>query len=300
MTGASSRCRAREPDIARRRDPQSEPSHGDSHAVWHVYTDGSSRHERRQTFSGWAARAVQPATRQVRQISGAQPGGTSLNAETQAVLAGLQLVPAGATAWLFSDLDPQTLLELLRQPEAEAARHHLHELWVHPIARNSNRQHQDVHRVARAAETDLRGDPEPTGSGLTNAAQDMQELARAADADLPLALHAPWRLPGTTAPLQLEVLEVSYRPLKGATGQVQAELELRLGNALGIGRSQNEALSDALGRAAGTLGKATLVNLHIPPALIEAAIQGTQDMGTVRVVPTHAPPDAPAQDLTED
>lgn len=259
-----------------------------------MYTDGSSRHEKRQTFSGWAARAVQPASRQVRQISGAQPGGTSLHAETQAVLAGLQLVPAGATAWLFSDLDPATLLDLLRQPEAEAARHHLRDLWVHPIARNSNRHHQEAHRVARAAETALRGDPELADAGLTNAAQEMHALARAADADLPLLLHTPWRLPGPTGPLEVHALGVMHRPLKATAGRVQATLSLRLGDTLGTGRSPEEALSDALGQVVRRLGRATLVNLNVPRAWSQAAVQGSQDVGTVRVVLTEDPPDVPA------
>ncbi|GGK35928.1 hypothetical protein GCM10008955_32380 [Deinococcus malanensis] len=236
---------------------------------------------------------MQPITRQVRQISGAGPGGTSLQAETQAVLAGLQLVPAGATAWLFSDLDPVTLLDVLRQPEAEAARHHLEELWVHPIARNSNRHHQEIHRIARAAESALRDDLEPDGAGLPNAAQDMHVLARAADADLPLELHTPWRLPGSTGPLEVQALAVTYGPRKGVPGQIHATLSLRLGDVVGTGRSPDDALADALSRVAGRLGKASLVNLSVPRAWSAAALQGVQGAGTVRVVLTDYPPDVP-------
>lgn len=253
--------------------------------VWHVYTDGSSRHERRQTFSGWAARAVQPETRQVRQISGARPGGTSLEAETEALLSGLQLVPAGATARLYSDLDPAALHPLLQSPQAEAARVHLHELWVQPIARNSNGHHHDAHRLARAAETQLR---EEGPQGLTGLDQNIlaaEALARSGAADPPLALHQPWMLPGVARPLELQGQDARYSTVP--SGQVQATLSLGL-SAQGQGRAPTDALQEALGEVLRPLARASLLHLRVPPAWLPAACRAAQELGTVRVLASEA------------
>ncbi|MFC4639049.1 hypothetical protein [Deinococcus hohokamensis] len=245
-----------------------------------MYTDGSSRHERRQTFSGWAARAVQPETRQVRQISGARPGGTSLDAETEALLSGLQLVPAGAAARLYSDLDPAALKSLLQTPEAEAARAHLHELWVQPIARNSNRHHHDAHRLARAAELSVRDGEAPGPAGLNQTVLEGQDLARAGAADPPLPLHQPWALPGGARALQLQLETIP----PGQTPERQARLSWWLGPVQGTGRAPKEAVQSALRRNLTLLARVSLVELTVPRSWASAAQEAAQDLGTVRVL----------------
>ncbi|UBV44129.1 hypothetical protein LAJ19_15080 (plasmid) [Deinococcus taeanensis] len=215
---------------------------------WHVYTDGSTRHERRQTVSGWAARAVQPESQQVRQVSGARPGGTSLDAEAEAVFMGLRLVPGGAAARLYSDLDLAALLPLLRSAEGAASWAHLRDLWVQPIARNSGRHHQDMHRVARTAELEARlhrGAPE--GAQLANTVLAMQALAPDRQADGPLPLRAPQQLPGATGPLQVKLAGVTFQPAPAE--QVQATLTLDLAPVRGTGRTQADAVRAALDAA---------------------------------------------------
>ncbi|UQN09095.1 reverse transcriptase-like protein [Deinococcus sp. QL22] len=250
--------------------------------VWHVFTDGSSRHERRQTFSGWAARAAQPETRQIRQISGARPGGTSLEAETEALLAGLQLVPAGAVARLYSDLDPAALREVLQGPVALAARNHLHALWIHPIGRNSNRHHHDVHLMARAAELSAREGARAEAAGLSNAVLDLQDLARAGQSDAPLALHTPWQLPGHTQALQVQLEPVKSSKAAGAgrraaLASLQAAIQ-------GQGRTSEEAMRNALARSVPLLARASLVDLTVPLEWLPAALEVARDLGTVRVL----------------
>jgi len=253
--------------------------------VWHVYTDGSSRHERRQTFSGWAARAVQPETRQLRQSSGARPGGTSLEAETEAVLCGLGLVPAGATARLYSDLDPAALRSLLQTPEAEAARSHLHELWVQPIARNTTGHHHDAHRLARAAEIQLREEV-PGPGGLDNAVLEAQGVARSGATEPPIPLHQPWDLPGQTGALQVRLGGLEVRPKHASAQRVRLEL---CGEAQGSGRTVTGAVQDALRRGVGPLARSSLLDLTVPPQWAEAAAAATQDLGNIRVLVSDAP-----------
>ncbi|MFC4427778.1 hypothetical protein [Deinococcus navajonensis] len=251
--------------------------------LWHVYTDGSSRHERRQTFSGWAARAVQPETRQVRQISGARPGGTSLEAETEALLSGLRLVPAGAAARLYSDLDLPALSSLLQTPEAEAARAHLHELWVQPIARNSNGHHHDAHRLARAAELTVREGAVPGPAGLGQAVLEGQDLARGGAADPPLSLHEPWHLPGQGRALQARIEELEVLT-PGRTPERRARMAMRLDGFQGTGRTPQHAVQDAVRRGVGALARVSLVDLTVPPDWAVAAQEATQDLGTVRIL----------------
>lgn len=257
--------------------------------TWHIYTDGSSRHERRQTFSGWAARAVQPGTRQVRQASGARPGGTSLDAETEAILAGLRLVPGGAVARLYSDLDLTALLEVVQSPAGEAARHHLRDLWVHPVARNSGRHSHDAHRVARAAEQEARQGLIPDGGGLPNVVLEAQDLARAGLADAPLTLQAPQHLPGGTGPLQVRASGRTAVSGRGPAGQVQIMLTLDLTAVLGSGRNEAEAIRDALARGLTPLARGGLVELSVPSRWLPAATDATRDLGVVRVVPEQEP-----------
>lgn len=249
----------------------------------HVSTDGSTRHERRQTFSGWAARAVQPQTRQVRQVSGARPGGTSLEAETEAILAGLRLVPGGASARLSSDLDLPALLGILESPVGEAARHHLRGLWVQPVARNSGRDSRAVHHVARASEQEAREGTVPDGSGLAGAVLGAQDLARAGQADLPLALGGPRLLPGGTGPLPVRVLGCDFG--RGPGGQVRATLTLTLGPVPGAGRHEAGALADALRRGLTPLVRGGVVELGVPERWAPAATDALSDLGLVRVRP---------------
>lgn len=260
--------------------------------LWHVYTDGSTRHERRQTFSGWAARAVQPHTREVRQASGARPGGTSLEAETEAVLAGLRLVPGGAPARLHSDLDLATLLEVLHSPAGEAARAHLADVWVQPVARNRGRHPADMHRVARTEEADARAGEPPGGTGLPHATQEALGLARTGPADPPLPLGEAQRLPGQTGPLQLRV---SGLPPAPGAGPTTLSLTLDLGTAPGRGRTPAEALRTTLGPLLTLLARGALVDLRVPSAWEGVARTAAGGVPGVRVLPRrgeeeHAPP----------
>lgn len=252
--------------------------------TWHVYTDGSTRHERRQTFSGWAARAVQPETRQVRQSSGARPGGTSLEAETEAILAGLRLVPGGAAARLYSDLELAALLAILESPTGEAARHHLRDLWVYAVARNSGRHSQDAHHVARSAEQEAREGAVPDGSGLANAVLEAQGLARMGQADVPLALHPPRHLPGEMGPLQVRASRLTPLPGGGPKSRVRVTLTLNLAEVPGGGRNEEEALRDALARGLTPLVRGGLVELRMPQRWATAGVEATRNLGVVRVI----------------
>lgn len=252
------------------------PDPGSSGAgdLWHVYTDGSTRHERRQTFSGWAARAVQPHTREVRQASGARPGGTSLEAETEAILAGLRLVPGGAPVRLHSDLDLPTLLEVLHAPAGEAARAHLADVWVQPVARNRGRHPADMHRLARAQEAGVRAGELPGGPALPNATQDALELARTGEADPALPLGEVRRLPGQTGPLQLRVTGLPPAPGNGPT---TLSLALDLATVLGRGRTPMEAVQHALHPLLTLLARGTLVEVRVPATwevVARAAVTG--------------------------
>lgn len=265
------------------------PGNADPADTWHVYTDGSTRHERRQTFSGWAARAVQPETRQVRQTSGARPGGTSLDAETEAILAGLRLVPGGAAARLYSDLELAALLAILESPAGEAARYHLRDLWVHPVARNSGRDSREIHHVARSAEQEARRGDTQDGSGLANAALEAQGLARMGQADPPLALHAPRHLPGETGPLQVRVGRLTLVPGGGPGGRVRATLTLDLAEVPGTGRHEEEALRDALTRGLTPLVRGGLAEVRVPSRWVPAAVEAARDLGVVRVIGEQEP-----------
>lgn len=249
-----------------------EPGPSGAGDLWHVYTDGSTRHERRQTFSGWAARAVQPHTREVRQVSGARPGGTSLAAETEAILAGLRLVPGGASARLHSDLDLTTLLEVLHAPAGEAARAHLADVWVQPVARNRGRHPADMHRVARAGEAGVRAGELPGGMALPNAIQGALELARTGEADPALPLGEARRLPGQAGPLQLRVAGLPPAPGSGPTA---LSLTLDLTTLPGRGRTPGEAVGQALHPLLTLLARGTLVELGVPAtweAVVRAAV----------------------------
>ncbi|MPY66593.1 hypothetical protein F8S09_07770 [Deinococcus sp. SDU3-2] len=260
--------------------------------LWHVYTDGSTRHERRQTFSGWAARAVQPQAREVRQVSGARPGGTSLEAETEAILAGLRLVPGGAPARLHSDLDLGTLLEVLHSPAGEAARAHLADVWVLPVARNRGRHPADMHRVARAEEADARSG-EPVGStGLSNATQEALGLARTGPADPPLSLGEARRLPGQAGPLQLRVAGL---PPALDGGPTALSLTLDLGSLTGRGRTPEEVIQTALHPLLTLLTHGALVEVRVPPIWAVPTQAAASGLAGVRVL---AHPD-PAQQHEE-
>lgn len=248
--------------------------------LWHVYTDGSTRHERRQTFSGWAARAVQPHTREVRQASGARPGGTSLEAETEAVLAGLRLVPGGAPARLHSDLDLTTLLEVLHAPAGEAARAHLADVWVQPVARSRGRHPADMHRVARAQEAGLRAGEQPGGMALPNVTQDALELARTGEADPALPLGEPRHLPGQAGPLQFRVAGLPPAPGNGPTA---LKLTLDLTTLSGRGRTPVEAVQHALHPLLLLLTRGALVELRVPAVWEAVARAAVTESPGVRV-----------------
>lgn len=250
--------------------------------LWHVYTDGSTRHERRQTFSGWAARAVQPRTREVRQASGARPGGTSLEAETEAILAGLRLVPGGAPARLHSDLDLPALLEVLHSPAGEAARAHLADVWVQPVARNRGRHPTDMHRVARAEEADARAGESPGSAGLPNAVQNALDLARTGPAAPPIPLGEPRRLPGQAGPLQLRV---SGLPPSPGNGTSALSLTLGLGSVAGRGRTPGEALQAAIGPLLTLLTRGALIDLRVPEAWEATARKAFAELPGVQVLP---------------
>jgi len=266
--------------MARSERHESTPASGE----WHVYTDGSTRHERRRTFSGWAARAVQPETQQVRQGSGARPGGTSLEAETEAVLLGLRLVPGGAVVRLYSDLELAALLQVLHGAEGVAARTHLRDLWVHCVARNSNRHHQDMHHVARAAELDAREHRTgPEGAELANAVLAVQGVAQVNPADAALSLWEAEHLPGFALPLQVALRDVTFQPAPAR--QVQATLTLELAQVRGMGRTQEEALRAAVERGLRPLARGGLVDLMVRDPWTQVARQATGELGVVRVRP---------------
>lgn len=274
----------------------SEPARPDPEDLWHVYPDGSPRHERRQTFSGWAARAVQPGTRQLRQASGGGPGGTSLEAETAAILAGLRLVPGGAPARLHSDLALPALLEVLHGPAGEAARDHLAGLWVQPVARSRGRHPADMHHVARRAEAEVREGETLDASGLPNATLEMQALARTGEADAALPLGDAQRLPGRTGPLQVTVTGLPPEPAPAGGGAVRLDLTLDLGTVQGGGRSGEEALAAALHRPLALLTRGALVELRVPPGWLASARAAVKDLGAVRVRPVLELNDPPGRE----
>lgn len=261
------------------------PHPGDTAAdpseTWHVYTDGSSRHERRQTFSGWAARAVQPGTRQVRQVSGAGPGGDSLGAETTAILEGLRLVPAGATARLHSDLDPALLLAVLESGPGEAARAHLLRVDVHPILRHTAAHHRDMHDASRDAEREARKDPGPDAT-LTNMVQDVTLRARAAHAETAATRGTVRSLPGATGPLRLRLLDLTSG--RDAGRRTLVTLRLDLGSVGGSGPTEAAAVKSALENLLTSLTRGTLVHLQVPERWREAVTAATAEHGAVRVV----------------
>jgi len=251
--------------------------------LWHVYTDGSTRHERRQTFSGWAARAVQPRTRQLRQASGGGPGGTSLDAETEAILAGLRLVPGGAPARLYSDLALPALLEILHGPAGEAARDHLRGLWVQPVARTRGRHPADMHHVARRAEAGVREGELLDSSSLPNTVLEALDLARTGEADAALPLGDDSHLLGRTGPLQVEVADLPPEPVAAGGRPVRLNLTLDLGTVQGSGRSPEEALAAALHPLLALLTRGALVELRVPPGWLASARASVKDLGAVRV-----------------
>ncbi|MBB5234416.1 hypothetical protein [Deinococcus budaensis] len=269
---------------ARRPDPED---------LWHVYTDGSTRHERRQTFSGWAARAVQPGSRQVRQASGAGPGGTSLAAETEAILAGLRLVPGGAPARLYSDLALPALLAILHGPAGEAARDHLRDLWVQPVARSRGRHPADMHHVARRAEAGVREGEALDAAGLHGAALEMQVLARAGEDGAALPLGGGERLAGQTRPLVLEV--GGLPPLPAGGRPLRLNLTLGLGRVEGQGRGGEEALRVALARPLALLTRGALVELRVPSAWLVTARAALGSLGAVQVRPGPDPAGPPEE-----
>ncbi|WP_216324137.1 hypothetical protein [Deinococcus aestuarii] len=263
--------------------------------TWHVYTDGSSRHERRQTFSGWAARAVQPQTRQVRQVSGAGPGGDSLGAETTAILEGLRLVPAGASVLLHSDLDPALLLTVLESGPGEAARAHLRGVDVHPILRHTAAHHRDMHDAARAAEREAREGASLGSASLPNAVQDAQLQARAGRTDAVETRGPVRRLPGLTGPLRLWVRGVTSGRAAGS-GRTLVTLTLDLPDVQGTGPTETAALGDALEGMLLALTRGTLIHLQVPERWREAVAAAMAGHGAVRVVPEPEEPTPPAED----
>lgn len=273
------------------------PPPGDTAAdpseTWHVYTDGSSRHERRQTFSGWAARAVQPETRQVRQASGAGPGGDSLGAETTAILEGLRLVPAGAFVRLHSDLDPALLLAVLESGPGEAARAHLRGVDVHPILRHTAAHHRDMHDAARAAEREAREGTSPGDTSLPNAVQDAQLQARTAHTGTAETRGSVRHLPGVTGPLRLRVLGLT--PGR-AGGRTLVTLTLDLPELHGAGPNEVAAVKAALDGILPSLTRGTLVHLQVPERGWEAVTAATAGYGGVRVVAGAQEPAPPPGD----
>lgn len=275
------------------------PRPGDKSAhppdTWHVYTDGSSRHERRRTFSGWAARAVQPETRQMRQASGAGPGGDSLGAETTAILEGLRLVPAGATVLLHSDLDPALLLAVLESASGEAARSHLRGVDVLPILRHTAAHHRDMHDAARAAEREAREDSAAGATALPNVVHDAQLQARTAHTGTAQTRGGVRHLPGVTGPLRLGVREVtSGRPAGG--GHTLVTLHLDLPDVQGSGPTEAAALGNALEGVLTALTRGTLVHLQVPERWREAVTAATAGRAAVRVVAEAEEPSPAAED----
>ncbi|MBB6099154.1 hypothetical protein HNR42_002590 [Deinobacterium chartae] len=248
--------------------------------TWYVYTDGSARTERRQTFSGWAARAVQPETREFRQISGGYRGGGALEAETEAILAGLRLVPRGAVARLYSDLEEHALLAVLQSPAGEAARAHLRELWVQAVMRNSAAHAQEMHRLSRVAEQQLRAPEDRSEESLPNAVLEAQGQARAAGIDAPLPRAEPRHLPGEARPLELSVCEITYAAA-GTGARAQLHLELRPLEAWG--RDGPQAYARALRDLLGALAPGGLARLRVPAELLEVSLQVAADFRTVRL-----------------
>ena len=230
---------------------------------------------------------MQPGTQQVRQASGARPGGTSLEAETEAVLLGLRLVPGGAVARLYSDLELGTLLQILHGAEGVAARAHLRDLWVHAVARNSNRHHQDMHHVARAAELDPREyRTVPEGAELANAVLAVQGVAQVNPADAALSLREAEHLPGFARPLQVTLRDVTFQ--SAPSRQIEATLTLVLPQVRGRGWTQEEALRAALERGLRPLARGGLVDLAVQDRWTQAARQATDELGVVRVRPVQA------------
>ncbi|WP_102126992.1 hypothetical protein [Deinococcus planocerae] len=261
--------------------PSPSDTAADSSETWHVYTDGSSKHERRQTFSGWAARAVQPQTRQVRQASGAGPGGDSLGAETTAILEGLRLVPAGAAVLLHSDLDPALLMAVLDTGPGEAARAHLRRVDVRPILRHTAAHHRDMHDAARAAEGEARAGSPAGAASLSNAVQDAQLQARTGQTDAAGTRGTVRRLSGTTGPLRLRILGLAPGRVGGRT---LVTLTLGLPDLRGSGPNEVAALQDALEETLASLTRGTLVSLQVPERWRETVTAATAGHGAVRVV----------------
>ncbi|AFZ67530.1 hypothetical protein [Deinococcus peraridilitoris] len=253
--------------------------------TWLVYTDGSCRHERRQTFCGWAARAVQPATRQVLQVSGAVPGGDSLWAESEAIHAGLRLLPAGASALLHSDLELQAIQGALRSPAGEAARAHLCDVFVQPVLRNTGVHQAAMHRASRAAEQGAREAETNSrpGSGVQNAAAEARELSRSAASGAPLSRAAGAALPGVLEPWKLRLEGVRFHRI-GA--EVRAQLQLDWPEVEAGGRSEREALQRALHTLLTPLARASIVHLHLPAALHADVLSVVQRFPTVQLQPS--------------
>jgi|GEM_PF-5453741 len=257
--------------------------------VWHVYTDGTSKHERRQTFSAWAARAVQPNSRQIRQASGAFPGGSSLRVETEAILQGLRLVPPGETARLYCDLELSVIRSILDTPDGEAARWHLHEVIVHDIVRNSDAHHLAMHRAARDAETAARGGDADTD--LMGSLHDALTRARASEAGEGQLRRDVQSVTGGTVPLVVCVTDVASAGLSGVT------LALSVTGVPGFGRHEHGAFRQALARVVAAFAREALVHVRVPVAWQAEAAAALQAHPNVRLTgAVAAEPDAADED----
>ena len=258
--------------------------------TWHVYTDGSTRHERRQTFSGWAARAVQRETRQFRQVSGAHPGGDSLSAERTAILEGLRLVPRGATVRLYCDLELSAILALLESPQGIEGRAHLNDVLVQSAMRNTSAHQTDMHRASRAAEHDAR-QGELENASLHGAVVHAWDAARADDSQFPQPRALAHALPGLSRPFQVSVVHVTYddpadqaREARAPKAtRVRATLTLELGDVTGSGRGEREALHSALEAVLTPLARHAVVHLRVPSRAHDVALSLAKDLPFVRV-----------------
>lgn len=269
--------------------PPPSPPHS-SADVWHVYTDGSAKHERRQAFCGWAARATQIQTRQLRQASGAFPGGDSLAAERQAIVEGLALVPPGGVAWLYSDLDPAVILALLESEAGEAARAHLALVQVFAVVRNSDPHQREMHRAARDAREEARAGtnehPRAHATRLANAAEQARATARTADVNAPQLRAVAVRLPGFAGPLKARVLKAAFEDVttqeqrERGRSRVLASLTLQLSGVRSAGRDEQDAARGALRQILAPLAQRGEVQLSVPAQLRDAA----RDLASVQLL----------------
>ncbi|MDL2345316.1 hypothetical protein QOL99_14330, partial [Deinococcus sp. MIMF12] len=117
---------------------------------------------------------------------------------------------------------------------------------------------------------------------LSNLTQDALGLARTGEADPPLALGQPRRLPGQARPLQLRV---SGLPSSPGSGPSTLRLTLDLGTVAAQGRTPREALQVALGPALTLLLRGALIELWVPPGWEREAREAVAGRTGVQVRP---------------